>query len=86
MGADIRLRTIVVDGDPQYRAGVWALPVDRGHPVLQRDLDTGFLGGNLEGAHQAIAGGPCLPDGRVGRFAGVRHRPMHHGGVHFPRQ
>ena len=83
--ADIRPRPLMVDRDPEHRAGVRSLPVDRGHSVLEQNLDTGFFGRDFERSHQAIAGGTGLLDRRIGRLAGVRHRPMHHRRVHFAR-
>jgi hypothetical protein len=83
--ADIQPDVLVVDSDTEHRAGVLGLSVDPGHSVFEQDLDTGFFGCDFERSHQTITGGTGPLDRWLGRLAGVRHRPIHHGRVHFAR-
>ena len=55
------------------------LPIDRRHLVLEQDLHAGLSGRGLQRPHQAVAGGKRRLDGRIGRLAGLHHRPVHDG-------
>ncbi len=70
---------------PTHAAGRRRFAVDRRHLVLEQNLHAGFLGRGLERAHQAVARRQHLLDHRIGRHAGLHHRPIHDRAVHFPR-
>ena len=77
----LRLLAVVVDGDAEHAAGIRRLAMDRRHPVLEQDLDAGFDRRGLERPHQAGAG-PDFVVARIGRSAGMDHRPVFDRNLH----
>ncbi len=66
---------LCVDGDAGHAAGIRRLAVDRGHAVLEQDVDAGLARRGFERPHQAGAGADFVIAG-IGRSAGMDHRPV----------
>ena len=71
----LSLLALGVDGDTAHPAGICRLAVDRGHAVIEEDVDAGLARRSFERPHQPGAGADFVI-ARIGRSAGMNHRPI----------